>query len=276
MSSDPQVERCLAKIRELSSALSAEVRTLSPEAWDGPTNCDPWRVRDLVAHIIVSGEGFAASIEAGLEGSAEERISRADRAVREEKLAAAGPVAAAQELDALTARFVALYDDLDEAQLEAICFHRRGNRSVRWYAAHRLAEVAFHAWDLRVSLGQQPAFPNDVALLLLPTLLESNAPRTYAAGLSAQRGAGERYLLAVADEPAARWLVTIHPERLDAQRIDAAANPPAEVVITGSAAALALLVYGRYDLATLFGSGEIRLDGDAALAERFSAVFPRP
>ena len=56
----------------------------------------------------------------------------------------------------------------------------------------------------------------------------------------------------------------------------AGADPPSDVTISGSAAALALLAYGRYDLATLFGSGEIRLDGDAALAERFSALFPRP
>ena len=41
---------------------------------------------------------------------------------------------------------------------EAICFHRRGNRSVRWYAAHRLAEVAFHSWDVQVSLDRDPTF----------------------------------------------------------------------------------------------------------------------
>jgi hypothetical protein len=45
MSSDPQVERCLSSIRELSGALSRDVAALSPEAWDGPTNCAPWRVR---------------------------------------------------------------------------------------------------------------------------------------------------------------------------------------------------------------------------------------
>ena len=71
--------------------------------------------------------------------------------------------------------------------------HRRGNRSVRWYAAHRLAELAFHAWDFQVSTGQTPTLDEQVALLLLPTLLESNVPRTYAAGLSTERGAGERY-----------------------------------------------------------------------------------
>src|ERR1044072_1909099 len=62
MSSDPQVERCLSSIRELSGALSRDVAGLSAEQWDTVTNCAPWRVRDLVAHIVSSGEGFAASI----------------------------------------------------------------------------------------------------------------------------------------------------------------------------------------------------------------------
>ena len=272
MSSDPQVERCLSSIRELSSALSAEVRALPPESWDRVSNCAPWRVGDLVAHIIVSGEGFAASVEGGLAGTTVERIDRRDREIRQEKIAADGPASAARELDAITDRFIGLYDGLGEAELEAICFHRRGNRSVRWYAAHRLAEVAFHSWDVQVSLDRDPTFYDGVAALLMPTLLESNAPRTYAAGLSDQRGSGERYLLAIADDPSARWLITIDPDTLTATRGDA----PADVTITGSAAALALLVYGRVGLSDLFQSGAIHLEGDAALAERFSQVYPKP
>jgi len=272
MSSDPQVERCLSSLRELSSALSTELRALSPEAWDRLSNCAPWHVKDLVAHIIVSGEGFAASIRQGLEGSVEQSISHHERDRRQEQLAADGPANAARELDTLTDAFIGLYDGLDEAGLSAICFHRRGNRSVRWYAAHRLAEVAFHSWDFNVSLEREPTFPEGIAALLLPTLLESNAPRTYAAGLSEQRGTGERYLLAVADDPSARWLITINPDELTAVRGDA----PADVTITGPAAALALLVYGRISLSDLFQSGAIRLEGDLALAERFPSLFPRP
>jgi uncharacterized protein (TIGR03083 family) len=272
MSSDPQVERCLSSIRELSSALSNELRALSPEAWDAPTNCAPWQVCDLVAHIVVSGEGFAASIRQGLNGSVEQTISHEQRDRRQAELADSAPAVVAGELDALTDAFVGLYEGLDEAGLSAICFHRRGNRSVRWYAAHRLAEVAFHSWDLQISLEREPRFSEEVALLLLPTLLESNAPRTYAAGLSAQRGTGERYLLAVGDDPSARWLVTIDPDRLTAVRGDG----PADVTIAGPAAALALLVYGRVGLSDLFQSGAIHLEGDAALAERFTALFPRP
>jgi uncharacterized protein (TIGR03083 family) len=272
MSSDPEVERCLSAIRELSGALSRDVASLSADEWDRVTNCAPWRVRDLVAHIVSSGEGFAASIREALKGSQKQAISHAERDRRQAELVAADPPTAAKAIDAITNDFTGLYDGLEEDGLSAIGFHRRGNRSVRWFAAHRLAEVAFHSWDYQVSLGREPKLDEDVALLLLPTLLESNAPRTYAAGLSAEKGNGERYLLAVTDHPDAQWVVTIDPDELTAVRSEG----PADLAISGSAAALALLIYGRYYLASLFQSGAVRLEGDAAFAERFQTIFPRP
>lgn len=272
MSSDPEVERCLHFIRELSGDLSKDVAGLSADEWDRVSNCAPWRIRDLVAHIVSSGEGFAASIRQALQGSQEQSISHAARDRRQAELVEADPRTVAGEIDKITADFTGLYDGLEEDGLSAIGFHRRGNRSVRWFAAHRLAEIAFHSWDYQVSLGREPKLDEDVALLLLPTLLESNAPRTYAAGLSAEKGRGERYLLAVADHPDAQWVVTIDPDELTAVRSEG----PADLAISGPAAALALLVYGRYDLSSLFQSGAIRLEGDAMLADRFGAIYPRP
>jgi len=273
MLSRSDVERCLSYIRELSAALSAEVRSLSTAAWAGPTNCPPWQVRDIVAHLVTSGDGFRQSVERGLAGTLEPPSS-ADRERRQEELVASEPAVVAAALDGVTDSFERVLGGLDEAGLSTVAFHRRGNRPARWFAAHRLAEIAFHRWDFQQSLGQNAVFDEGVAALLLPTLLESNAPRTYAAGLSAERGTGERYLLAVAGEPAARWLITIHPDRLDA--VPGAAAATADATLTGPAAALALLAYGRQALAELERAGTLRIGGDAAIAARFPAVFPRP
>lgn len=269
MSSDPHVDRCASAIRALSDALVSELRALSPEAWDQPTNCAPWRVRDLAAHVVSSGEGFVANIRGGLAGSVAPRTTNAER---QTELEAADADAMAHALQAVTDDFVGLYAGLQEAELSTICYHRRGNRSVRWYAVHRLAEIAFHSWDLQVSLGRGPRLDERVAALLLPTLLESNVPLTYAAGLSAERGSGERYALAVAGDRPTRWQVTIDPDKLETQP----GGGPADTTITGSAATLALLVYGRSDLLQLVHSGSVQVDGDPALVERFAVVFPRP
>lgn len=272
MSSDPEVDRCLEQIRELAGSLGAEILALSPQAWDAPTNCPPWKVRQLVAHIVMSGDGFRQSVERGLAGSIEAPHATADRDRQIDDLARSSPAELVEALRGVTDDFEALYRDLDGAGLETVCYHRRGNRSARWYAYHRLAEVAFHRWDFEHSLGRETRFGDDVALTLLPTLLESNAPRTYAAGLSAERGSGERYLLAVEGSPAARWLVTVHPDRLDVTRGDG----DADATMTGLAGDLALLIYGRADLDELRRAGMVQVSGDAVVAERFPRVFPRP
>jgi hypothetical protein len=223
-------------------------------------------VRELAAHVLQSGQGFVDNVRRGLAGSAEPPTQHPPQ------LDSTEPSSVSRALTVTTSDFISLYDGLDDAQLDAICFHRRGNRSVRWYAAHRLAEVAFHAWDLSVSLGKEPVFDDEVAALLLPTLLESNVPRTYAAGLSVERGRGERFLLAVDDDPSARWLVTIDPDALNTRRGDAGAD----LTLEGPASALALLVYGRRELPRLVASKTVRASGDARLVDRFALIFPRP
>ena len=220
----------------------------------------------------MSGDGFRQSVERGLAGSVEPPHAGPDRDRQIEELSRSSPDELRAALSRVTDEFEALYRDLDEAGLEAICFHRRGNRSARWYAHHRLAEVAFHHWDFHRSLGREAHFDDGVALSLLPTLLESNAPRTYAAGLSAERGSGERYSIRADGDPTARWLVTIGPDRLEATRGD----DEADVTIAGPAGQLALLVYGRAELDALRRDGTLRVSGDDAVAERFPRLFPRP
>jgi uncharacterized protein (TIGR03083 family) len=276
MSTDREVNRCLSAIRAQLDGLRAELAGMPPEAWTAETNCAPWLVRDLVAHIIVSGEGFAASIRQGLAGSLEQSISHEQRDQRQAQLAAADPATISAAIKAVTDDFESLYIGLNDAGLDTIAFHRRGNRPIRWYAYHRLAEVAFHCWDLQASFGAEPVFDESIARLLVPTMLESNAPRTYAAGLSAEKGTGERYQVVIADDPAAQWLVTILPDRLEAVRGAAPPDAPADATITGSAATLALLLYGRRELSALFERREVWLDGDILIAMRFGSVYPRP
>jgi predicted lipid carrier protein YhbT len=106
---------------------------------------------------------------------------------------------------------------------------------------------------------------------LLPTLLESNVPRTYAAGLSAERGTGERYDFVAAEDPAMHWLVTINPDALEVTR-GSADDGEADLTISAPAVTLALLVYGRADLGTCGAT----LEGDRRQVDRFAKIFPRP
>lgn len=270
-SSEPHYQRCLAQIRRLSQSLGDELAALSSAEWDAPTGCAPWTVRHVLAHVVRGGEGFAGRIARGLRGSVKPPDPD-EGARRESELLVGTNAEMLAALAAATEDFEAQYAGLTDAQLETPVFHRLGNRSLKWFAAHRLAEVAFHRWDIQDALGRAPALDEEVAALLLPTILEQNAPSTYGVGQTVERGKGERFLLAVSDQPDARWLLTIGPGRLTTERGDA----PADVTITGSAAALALLAYGRRDLPSLFQERALWLDGDIAIADRFGLIFPKP
>ncbi len=272
MPTEIDVQGCLDAIDESSAALEREIRAMPAEVWAGPTNCPPWQVCDLVGHVVDSGHRFAASIRRGLAGSVDPPAGPDARLGGMAALAEEKPATVASALRDVTNEFAGLYAGLDDDGLSAPCYHRRGNRPVRWYAAHRLVEVALHSWDLHLSLHQEPVLPERVAGLVLPTLLESNAPLMYGLGLAEDQGQGERFSLAVEGDPAASWLMTFYPEQLVAQREEA----PADVTLTATAADLVLLVYGRADLPNLSRSGRARLDGDPALADRLPRLFPKP
>src|SRR6266851_5114577 len=114
MAAEPRVdvERCLHAVRVLSTALAADLRQLSEDTWNGPTNCPPWPVRQLAAHVVSSGEGFVDSIRCGLAGSVEPSVPAPQRQRRQAELESSSPQAVAAALEAVTSEFVALYDGL--------------------------------------------------------------------------------------------------------------------------------------------------------------------
>ena len=268
MAADADVDRSLAYIRQVTGQLRADLAELPTGAWDGPTNCPPWSGRQLVAHVVTGGESFRLAVERGLAGSTEPAVSEDERERRISAAAEMAPAELLERLDRATAELEGLYERLSPEQLEVICYHRRGNRPARWYIRHRLAEVAFHRWDVQRSLGNPPVLDRDVAAFLLPTLLESNLPRFYHLG----PGGDGRFRLAVEGDADASWLLTAQPDRLDVER----GGGVADVTITAPAETLALLVYGRANLAEEEQHGRARIDGDRALADRFHQIFRGP
>jgi uncharacterized protein (TIGR03083 family) len=226
-------------------------------------------VRRLTAHIVENARFIEENVERGAAGNTEPGISREERAARVEGIAAGSPADAVATLDQYAGDLDALFERLSADELERICYHPAGNRSARWYAQQRVAEVAFHRSDFLRSLGQEGALDEAVAAFLLPMLLESNLPRTYQRG---PKGQG-RYRLAAEGRPDLSWLLVATPEALAAQRGGAES---ADVTITAPAGVLALLIYGRADLAEQERAGRARVEGDRAAAERFHTLFPGP
>jgi len=72
---------------------------------------------------------------------------------------------------------------------------------------------------------------------------------------------------------AERFALRIADRRLEAGRGEA---EEADLVMAGPAAAIAAAVYGGVPLAELEGEGALAIEGDRALARRFTTLFPLP
>ena len=267
MAASADVDQSLRHVKATTRRMADLLRGLPEATWEQTTNCAPWRFRDLVGHVIASGESFRESVERGLAGS----VEPPPPGERERHIAELAVLSPDQQIERLEAEATAteqLYERLSADQLETICFHRRGNRPARWYVQHRLAELAFHLWDLEHSLGRSAELDADVAAFLLPMLLESNVPRIYQGG----QGKEGRFRLVAEGLDSGSWILAATPERLEVRRDGGAAD----VVIRGGPAVLARLIYGRADLAEEERAGRLQVEGDRALAGRFNTIFRGP
>ncbi len=90
-------------------------------------------------------------------------------------------------------------------------------------------------------------------------------PRTYARG---PKGQG-RVRLVVEGQPELSWLCVADGDTMRVQR----GGDGADVTITAPVDTLALLIYGRADLADAQRRGRARVEGDRATADRFATIF---
>jgi uncharacterized protein (TIGR03083 family) len=285
MAADEQIRVGLGYVREQTDRFVHELQAMGEDAWRGATNCPPWDVQTLAAHVARSAESFTTALERGRRGILEPALSKDARLKRVHDIAAQGPQGVLKTLKETADSFEELVASLDP-QTPGI--HVYGPRSATWFVQQRLAEVVFHLWDLRVSLGLTPELDETVARWLLPMLVESNLPAAYgqARGGDTAPPSAESDVAAVgtSDEgslPALSLVVEGAPDlawtlRPGLRELSVAKGIEGTVTIRGDAAALALLVYGRQKLADLGAEGRLAVIGDRTLAERFGELFPTP
>ena len=270
MTGDARAEEGLRRLRAESDAFCAELEALTTEDWERPTNCPPWTVRVLVAHVVRGAESFLTSVERGLRGDLEPAMTREQKTARMHEIAARPPATILADLRAITSRFERELGALHPDQLDTLGEHPHGPRPARWFVEQRLAEVAFHRWDVLESLGRPADLDLMTAAFLLPMLLEKNLPAMM--GSDWPRGHGS-FRFAVHGEAESAWQAVAAPGSLAVTRDGAR---PVDVEIVGDPAALALLIYGRRTLAELERAGRLTVTGDRAAAGRFHEVFRGP
>jgi uncharacterized protein (TIGR03083 family) len=238
----------------------------APGAWEAPTACSDWQVRDIIGHLVDTTEGYFKSFEtAQAGGSAEvhglpvmhELAGDGGRAFR--------GVPQAEMMGRVRA-------DLDKMMgiLEPLTAEEWGGRGAPpayrgpvpafVYAGGQLMDYGVHSWDIREGIGRAHALSADAADLLVPfmfiiwqsTVRSSADLSPFTIGVTVSgRNAGS-YRVSISDQGLA-----YEPGEVD--------DLPA--VIDFDAGGLVLTAFGRIN------GGNVR--GDQALAERFLNLFYR-
>ena len=238
-----------------------------PAAWDAPTACESWQVRDVIGHLVDTTEGYFRAFEIARKGAdapdAFGLIAMHERAGQ-----------AAQSFHNLSQQEMMdrARADLDKMMgiLEPLTPDEWGGLMVTHsfmgpvpafiYAAGQLMDYGVHTWDIKQGTGSAHGISGDAADLLVPFMfiiwqstVKPTADRTpFTIGVRVSgRNAGE-YRMSVSDQGLAYEQGSV-------------ADLP--TVIDFDAGSLVLTTFGRMN------AGTVR--GDEALADRFLNLFFR-
>jgi uncharacterized protein (TIGR03083 family) len=238
-----------------------------PGAWEAPTACESWQVRDVIGHLVDTTEGYfrafdvarsdaAAPVAYGLAGMHERagQTAQSFRELSQQQLMSR----ARADLD----QMMGILEPLTEEEWTGLMVPHfyMGTVPAFIYAAGQLMDYGVHTWDIKQGAGSAHGISGDAADLLVPFMfiiwqstIKPTADLTpFTVGIRVTgRNAGD-YRVSVSDQGMA-----FEPGEID--------DLPA--VIEFDAGSLVLTTFGRMN------AGTVR--GDEELADRFLNLFFR-
>jgi len=238
----------------------------APGAWEAPTACTEWQVRDIIGHVVDTTEGYFKAFEtARMGGSAEAR----GLPVMHELAGDGGRAFRNHSQAEMMGR---IRNDLDKMMgiLEPLTEEEWGGLMVPHvymgpvpafvYAGGQLMDYGVHSWDIREGIGRAHAMSADAADLLVPFMFiiwqstvrpdADLSPFTIGVRVSGRNAGDTR--VSISDQG-----MSYEPGAID--------DLPA--ILEFDPGSMVLTAFGRVNGGTAIG--------DAALADRFLNLFYR-
>lgn len=166
-------DNLLHVVRQQADSLLAMAE--APGAWDAPTACTGWTVRDVVGHLIDTTEAYFVSFDAARgKRQAADALGLRIMAQRVNERATAFRGLSHQEMtERLRADFAKMMeifqalgpDDWTELMVPHVYM---GPLPAFFYPAFQLMDYAVHGWDIRQGAGRAHGLSGDAADLLVP------------------------------------------------------------------------------------------------------------
>jgi uncharacterized protein (TIGR03083 family) len=238
------------------------------QIWEGPTGAGSWQVRDIVAHIVDTTEGYFVAFDAvrghaevpppyGLPGMAA-RVNEQALALRPEPRAAL--------VERLRGDFDKLIEMLDAlgpdewGDLQIPHFYM-GPLPAFFYPAFQLMDYGVHSWDVRQGTGRAHGLSGETADLLTPFMFVLWKYTTKADAASEPCELGIRI---TSGANAGDTRVSVGPEGMEYEPGDVF---DLATVIEFDPGSFVLTAFGRSN------AGSIR--GDRTVADRYLNLFFR-
>lgn len=238
-----------------------------PAAWDAPTACESWQVRDVVGHLIDTTEGYFASFDVARSGSdSPQAYGLAGMHARAgEQATSFRSLAQGEAMERVRADLDKLMGILEPLNAEEwtgmiVPHFYMGPVPAFFYAAGQLMDYGVHSWDISQGTGQAHAISGDAADLLVPfmfVLWQSTvrpdadlSPFTIGVRVTGRNGGD--YRVSVGDQ---------------GMQYEQGSVDDLPAVLDFDAGSMVLTTFGRLN------GGTAR--GDGALADRFLNLFYR-
>jgi uncharacterized protein (TIGR03083 family) len=238
-----------------------------PGAWEAPTACESWEVRDVIGHLVDTMEGYFKAFEIARSGASAENAygllgmheraggeARAFRRLSQEEMMT--------RVRADFEKMMSILEPLSEEEWTTMIVPHfyMGPVPAFIYAAGQLMDFGVHTWDIKEGTGKPHALDADAADLLVPFMFviwqstirpdADSAPFTIGVRVSGRNGGDTR--------------VTVSPEGMSYEAGDISDLP---AVLEFDPAGLVLTAFGRINGGTA--------SGDTALADHFLSLFYR-
>jgi uncharacterized protein (TIGR03083 family) len=240
----------------------------APGAWEAPTACPQWQVRDIIGHIIDVTESYFVGFDTARSGSvAPDALgTRAMQSALDAGAKGLRTLSQSEALDRLRSDFEKLMEIVsalgpDEWTSFTVPHKYMGPLPAFFYPTFQLMDYGVHSWDIRQGTGRAHGLHSDTADMLVPFMFilwsaTSNVSpdaEPCSVGISVASG-----------HNAGTWRVTAGPEGVAYEAGDVSDLP---AVIEFDPGSFVLTAFGRSN------SGTIR--GDSELGERFLNSFFR-
>ena len=258
-------EPIIATLGETWSATAQACEGLHPDAWDLPTDCPGWTVRDQLSHLIGTELGLlgraAPAVPDPMPDYVRNPLGQLNEAWIEERRGVPGTEVLAEFVDATSRRLVELAGFPPE-RWDVLGWSPGGEAPYREFMQIRAFDSWVHGQDIRRAVDR----PGDRGTRAEEITVERvTMGMSYVVGRKAAPPDATTVVFDLGGSPARTVTVQMNGKRAEG-RAKAPANPTVRIAM--SLEHFIGLGCGRQDPEAALGSGQVTFDGDKELGTR--------